>query len=134
MHLQHASDDVVQPSHDADQELLVSRMTPSIRCERTQVSVAVQEKELRNKGLAQMYQHVKTYMDLEMWELARQKAITIMKNFPESPEANELAKLYEHHVKAFAKALTLLDAGTTEADEAQQKRRARLRRKLDRAT
>jgi hypothetical protein len=56
---------------------------------------ATQERELKEKGLAQMCQHVKTYMDLEMWELARQKAITIMKNFPESPEANELAKVFE---------------------------------------
>ena len=52
------------------------------------------EKKLREKGLAQMYQHVKTYVDLEMWELARQKAITIMTNFPDSPEAAELTKLY----------------------------------------
>ncbi len=56
---------------------------------------AVQEKELRNKGLAQMYQHVRTYMDLEMWELARQKAITILRNFPDSPEAVELTKVFE---------------------------------------
>ena len=55
---------------------------------------ANQQKQLREKGLAQMYQHVKTYVDLEMWELARQKAITIMTNFPESPEAAELTKLY----------------------------------------
>ena len=56
---------------------------------------AVQERELRAKGLAQMYQHVKTYMDLEMWELARQKTLAILKNFPDTPEANELAKVYE---------------------------------------
>lgn len=55
---------------------------------------AGQEKELREKGLAAMYQHVKTYMDLEMWELARQKAQAIMKNFPDSAEAAELGKLY----------------------------------------
>lgn len=54
-----------------------------------------QEKQLREKGLAQMYQHVRTYMDLEMWELARQKAIAILKGFPESPEAAELTKIYE---------------------------------------
>jgi len=56
---------------------------------------ADQEKGLREKGLAQMYQHVKTYMDLEMWELARQKSLTIMKNFPDSTEAAELTKVYE---------------------------------------
>jgi hypothetical protein len=55
---------------------------------------ADQEKELRQKGLAAMYQHVKTYVDLEMWELARQKAQAIMKNFPDSAEAAELLKLY----------------------------------------
>jgi hypothetical protein len=55
---------------------------------------ADQEKGLREKGLAQMYQHVKTYMELEMWELARQKSVTIMKNFPDSPEAAELTKVY----------------------------------------
>ena len=42
-----------------------------------------------------MYNHVKTYMDLEMWELARQKAVSIMKSFPESPESVELMKIYE---------------------------------------
>ena len=56
---------------------------------------AGQERELRDKGLAQMYQHVRTYMDLEMWDLARQKAITIMRNFPESTEAVELIKVFE---------------------------------------
>lgn len=56
---------------------------------------ADQQKELREKGLAQMYQHVRTYMDLDMWELARQKAIAIMKNFPDSAEAAELMKVYE---------------------------------------
>src|SRR5579859_774294 len=56
---------------------------------------ADQEKQLREKGLAAMYNHVKTYMDLEMWELARQKALAIMKSFPESPESVELMKIYE---------------------------------------
>lgn len=56
---------------------------------------ADQEKQMREKGLAAMYNHVKTYMDLDMWELARQKAVSIMKSFPESPEAIELMKIYE---------------------------------------
>ena len=56
---------------------------------------ADQEKQFREKGLAQMYQHVKTYMDLEMWELARQKAVAIMKSFPDSPESAELIKVFE---------------------------------------
>jgi hypothetical protein len=56
---------------------------------------ADQERALREKGLAAMYNHVKTYMDLEMWELARQKALALMKGFPESPEAAELMKVYE---------------------------------------
>lgn len=55
---------------------------------------ADQQRELKEKGLAQMAHHVKTYMDLEMWELARQKAVTIMKNFPDSPEALELGRLF----------------------------------------
>jgi uncharacterized protein YprB with RNaseH-like and TPR domain len=45
----------------------------------------------------------------------------------------ELCKLYEHHVRAFAKALTLLDLGTGEADAGLARRRARLQRKLERA-
>jgi len=56
---------------------------------------ADQEKELREKGLAEMYRHVQTYMDLEMWELARQKAVAIMKSFPESPEAIQLMKIFD---------------------------------------
>jgi hypothetical protein len=54
-----------------------------------------QQVQLRQKGLAQMYQHVRTYMELEMWELARQKAVAILKNFPDSPEASELVKVFE---------------------------------------
>ena len=56
---------------------------------------ADQEKQMREKGLAAMYNHVKTYMDLDMWELARQKAVAIMKSFPDSPESMELMKVYE---------------------------------------
>jgi hypothetical protein len=56
---------------------------------------ADQEKQMREKGLAAMYNHVKTYMDLDMWELARQKAVAIMKSFPDSPESAELMKVYE---------------------------------------
>ena len=56
---------------------------------------ADQEKQLREKGLAAMYNHVKTYMDLEMWELARQKALAILKSFPDSAEAVELMKVFE---------------------------------------
>ena len=53
-----------------------------------------------------MYNHVKTYMDLEMWELARQKAVAIMKSFPESAEAGELMKIYET-IEKKAKAATM---------------------------
>jgi hypothetical protein len=56
---------------------------------------ADQEKDLREKGLAEMYRHVQTYMDLEMWELARQKAVAIMKSFPESSEAIQLMKIFD---------------------------------------
>lgn len=44
-----------------------------------------------------------------------------------------LAKLYEHHVRSFARALELVDQGTDEAEPAQVRRRARLQRKIDRA-
>jgi len=56
---------------------------------------ADQEKDLREKGLAEMHRHVQTYMDLEMWDLARQKAQAIIRNFPESPQAIELMKIYD---------------------------------------
>lgn len=41
----------------------------------------------------------------------------------------ELAKLYEHHVRAPDKALAILERGTSETDEASLRRRARLERK-----
>jgi len=45
----------------------------------------------------------------------------------------ELCKLYEHHVRSFALALALVERGTGEGDEAMEKRRSRLTRKLGRA-
>ena len=33
-------------------------------------------------------------MDLEMWELARQKSLLVIKNFPDTPEAEELTRLF----------------------------------------
>lgn len=76
----------------------------------------VEEKQLREKGLAAMYNHVKTYMDLEMWELARQKALAIMKSFPDSPEAIELMKVYETiEKKAKAVPVTPEPAGKSES-------------------
>jgi len=45
----------------------------------------------------------------------------------------ELAKLYEHHVRAPALALAHVDAGTSEDDDASEHRRRRLLRKLDRS-
>jgi hypothetical protein len=44
----------------------------------------------------------------------------------------ELAKLYEHHVKAPFKALSFVELGTGEAPAALERRRARLQRKLTR--
>jgi hypothetical protein len=44
----------------------------------------------------------------------------------------ELAKLYEHHVKAFASALSLVERGTGETNLAAEKRKARLSRKIER--
>jgi uncharacterized protein YprB with RNaseH-like and TPR domain len=46
----------------------------------------------------------------------------------------ELAKLYEHHMKSFAKALSLVEEGTGERDEARSRRRARLKRKIERSS
>jgi hypothetical protein len=46
----------------------------------------------------------------------------------------ELAKLYEHHVRAFDKALGVLSQGTGEEGEAADRRRARLQKKIDRAS
>ena len=45
----------------------------------------------------------------------------------------ELAKLYEHHMKAPGLALQLLERGTGESEEALSRRRARLERKAERA-
>ncbi|HVE41418.1 MAG TPA: hypothetical protein VNM14_16105 [Planctomycetota bacterium] len=75
---------------------------------------ADQEKQLREKGLAAMYNHVKTYMDLEMWELARQKAVAIMKSFPDSPEAVELMKVYETIEKKARESVTATVGGKSE--------------------
>jgi hypothetical protein len=78
---------------------------------------ADQEKQLREKGLAAMYNHVKTYMDLEMWELARQKAVSIMKSFPDSPESVELMKIYETIEKKARAAATAVPAPVAEKAE-----------------
>jgi hypothetical protein len=45
----------------------------------------------------------------------------------------ELAKLYEHHVRAFKDALAVLEKGTGEEGDAAEKRKARLERKLRRS-
>ena len=76
---------------------------------------ADEEKQLREKGLAAMYNHVKTYMDLDMWELARQKAVAIMKSFPDSPEAIELMKIYETIEKKAKAAVTPVAAEKSES-------------------
>ncbi|EYF02458.1 ribonuclease H-like domain-containing protein [Chondromyces apiculatus] len=44
-----------------------------------------------------------------------------------------LAKLYEHHVRSFAKALEMVEQGTAETDPAQERRKARLQKKMERA-
>ena len=58
------------------------------------LSTVDRERKLRQKGLAQMLQHVRTYVDLEMWDLARQKSLLVIKNFPDTPEAEELTRLF----------------------------------------
>ncbi|HRI72158.1 MAG TPA: ribonuclease H-like domain-containing protein [Polyangium sp.] len=45
----------------------------------------------------------------------------------------ELAKLYEHHVKAFTSALALVEQGTGETNLDLEKRKARLARKIERS-
>lgn len=52
-------------------------------------------KKLQEKGLATMLKHVQTYIELEMWELAKQKAIAILKHFPDSKESAEVLPLYQ---------------------------------------
>lgn len=93
---------IVQDHPGTKEAELVSRNMNELRWKAEPKFVAAhapitadEEKQLREKGLAAMYNHVKTYMDLDMWELARQKAVAIMKSFPDSPEAIELMKIYE---------------------------------------
>lgn len=86
-------------SHEAD---VLSRNINELRWKAepkfvTQPEVKISnddEKLLLGRGLDQMLDHVKTYMELEMWELARQKALAIMKNFPESPQSDDIARLF----------------------------------------
>lgn len=51
------------------------------------------ELELRKKGITTMLAAVKAYVDLEMWDLAKEKAMLIINHFPDSDEAKELAKI-----------------------------------------
>lgn len=53
-----------------------------------------EEDRLLQRGLRQMVETVKTYVSLEMWDLARQKAVAVMQNFPDSPQADEITQLY----------------------------------------
>jgi hypothetical protein len=53
-----------------------------------------EERALQEKGLAEMLRHVRTYCDLDMWDLAKQKALAIIKSFPDSREAAELARMF----------------------------------------
>jgi hypothetical protein len=76
-------------------------------------------RQLQRQGLADMLRHVKTYCDLGMWELARQKAITIMKSFPDSAEADELAKLYPEIERKAAKMTSETPAAPASSETAQ---------------
>ena len=53
-----------------------------------------EERRLKEEGMSRFVQHIRTYMELEMWELAKQKASAFMKSFPESEAAKEVAKLW----------------------------------------
>ena len=61
--------------------------------EKTTVS-DTEERRLRTEGLSRSVQHIRTYMELEMWELAKQKASALVKNFPESDAAKEAGLLW----------------------------------------
>jgi len=45
------------------------------------------------EALPRELQHVRTYVELEMWELARQRATAIAAEFPDAPEAAEARRL-----------------------------------------
>ncbi len=51
--------------------------------------------EQNKQGTEQMLKHVRTYMELEMWELAKQKAVALLKHFPDSSEAALVVPLYQ---------------------------------------
>lgn len=51
--------------------------------------------EQTRQGAEQMLKHVRTYMELEMWEPAKQKAVALLKHFPDSSEAAQVAPLYQ---------------------------------------
>ncbi len=51
-------------------------------------------RRLKEEGMSRFVQHIRTYMELEMWELAKQKASALMKSFPESDAAQEVARLW----------------------------------------
>ena len=61
---------------------------------------------LGHQLLGQVGQVVRPAVDLPLVELARQKAVAIMKSFPESPEATELMKIYETIEKKAKAAMT----------------------------
>lgn len=52
-----------------------------------------EQRSLQEKGLAAMLKHVRTYIELEMWDLAKQKGLAILKHFPDSKEATEVGPL-----------------------------------------
>ena len=59
------------------------------------------ENEMVEAGLQQTVEHVKTYMELGMWELARQKALALMKNFPDTPQSDEIGRIYPEIEKRY---------------------------------
>ena len=71
-------------------------------------SPSASERNKVGEGLDQAVEQVKTYMELEMWELARQKTHSVMKHFPDTPQSDKLAKWYPE-----------IDRGCREAAEAE---------------
>ncbi len=94
--------DVIRRFPDSREATLLNRNLNELRWkaepkflseEQTAIS-REEEKELIERGLNQLLETVKTYMELEMWDLARQKAVAIMKNYPETGPSTEVARLF----------------------------------------
>lgn len=55
----------------------------------------IRKQEPPKEEIRDQIRHIRTYMELEMWELAREKAQSIARRFPDSPEGGEARGLLE---------------------------------------